>query len=77
MEKVKQEVRFLRNGRSRKYGFCGTGEAGSTEFAEWEKREVQNLRNGRSGKYRICGTGEAGSTDLTEKDETGRIRENT
>lgn len=42
------------------------GEAGSTEFAEWEKREVQNLRNGRSGKY-----------GLTEKDETGRIRENT
>ena len=46
-------------------------------LAEREKQEVQNLRNGRSGKYIICGTGEAGSTDLTEKDETGRIRENT
>lgn len=46
-------------------------------LAEREKQEVQNLRNGRSGKYRICGTGEAGSTDLTEKDESGRIKENT
>ena len=35
-------------------------------LAEREKQEVQNLRNGRSGKY-----------GLTEKDETGRIRENT
>jgi len=41
------------------------------------KQEVRFLRNGRSRKYRICGMGEAGSTDLTEKDETGRIRENT
>ena len=57
MEKVKQEVRFLRNGRSRKYRVCGMGEAGSTEFAEWEKREVQNLRNGRSGKYGFDGKG--------------------
>ncbi|MBF1013155.1 MAG: hypothetical protein HXK83_08975 [Lachnospiraceae bacterium] len=57
MEKVKQEVRFLRNGRSRKYRICGMGEAGSTEFAEWEKREVQNLRNGRSGKYGFDGKG--------------------
>ncbi|MBF0997597.1 MAG: hypothetical protein HXK81_07225 [Lachnospiraceae bacterium] len=40
-EREKQEVQSLRNGRSGKYRICGTGEAGSTEFAEREKREVR------------------------------------